>query len=113
MFGKKRKPNFFDQEEARIQQEMANLDVNSQEYKDRMADLKTMISLRSDHKASKSRLDKRDKGALFVKGVGVVGILAALGITATFEKQGNTFTGENRRWVDTLVSNLGRFNLFG
>lgn len=113
MFGKKRKPNFFDQEEARIQQEMAGLDVNSPEYKDRMSDLKTMIALRSDHKASKSRLDKRDKGALIIKGVGVAGILAALGITATFEKAGNTFTGENRKWVDVLVNNLGRFNLFG
>lgn len=113
MFGRNKKPSFFDLEEERIQKMMMTLDVNSQEYKDAQQELKTMISLRGESKESKRRISKETKGQMLIKGLGVGGILVAIFGMAKFEKDGNTFTGEKRRWVDTLVSNLGRFNLFG
>jgi len=113
MFGRNKKPNFFDLEEARIQQRMMTLETNSPEYKEAQQELKTMISLRGESKESKRRISKGDKGQMLIKGLGIGGILVAIFGMAKFEKDGNTFTGEKRRWVDTLVSNLGRFNLFG
>lgn len=113
MFGKRRKPNFYDLETERIQAKMATLEVGSAEYKQAQADLKELIAMRGNDKESKRRISKADKGQLMVKGLGVAGIAACIFGMAKFERDGNTFTGEKRRWVDCLVSNLGRFNLFG
>lgn len=113
MFGKKRKPNFYEEEIVRVQQAMSTMTVGSPEYKEAQSELKLIISLKGDHKEVNRRIAKSDKGQLLIKGLGVTGILAAIFGMAKFEKDGNTFTGEKRRWVDTLCSNLGRFNLFG
>lgn len=113
MFGKKKRPNFYDMEAERIQMAITKLDIGSDEYKEASSELKQLIAMRGEDKESKRRIDKRDKGQMLIKGLGITGILAAIFGMAKFEKEGNTFTGEKRRWVDTLVSNLGRFNLFG
>lgn len=109
----KKVPDFFDSEQLRIQDEMAKFDVRSPEYKELQQQLKMIIVLRGDNKESKRRIAKADKGQMLIKGLGIGGILLAIFGMSKFEVNGNTFTGEKRHWVETLVSNLGRFNLFG
>ena len=109
----KKKPSFYDLEEDRIKELMRGLEVGSDEYKAAQQELKSLIILRGEEKESKRRISKDSKGQLLIKGLGVGGILAALFMTSKFEKDGNTYTGEKRKWVDTLANNLGRFNLFG
>lgn len=113
MFGKRRKPNFYDLETERIQAKMATLEVGSDDYKKAQADLKELIAMRGNDKESKRRISKGDKGQLLIKGLGIAGIAGCIFGMSKFEKDGNTYTGEKKRWVESLVSNLGRFNLFG
>ena len=114
MFGKKkRKPNFYDMECERIQQKMMTLEVGTDEYKKAQADLKEVIAMRGNDKESKRRISKGDKGQLLIKGLGIGGIIGSIFLMSKHEKDGYTYTGENRKWIDILCNNLGRFNLFG
>lgn len=108
-----KKNDFFDMEQDRIQEEMQKFDVRSQEYKELQGLLKTTICTRGESKESRRRVSKSDKGQMLIKGLGIGGILLAIFGMSKFEMSGNAFTGEKRHWVDTLVSNLGKFNLFG
>lgn len=104
-----KKMDFFDMEQERIQKEMAKYDVTSDEYKSLMAEQKDLIALRGEHRESKRRISKTDKGQLLVRGLTIgAGLLAILGI-AKFEKEGNTFTGEKRSLIDTIGGCVGRF----
>ena len=68
MFGKKRRPNFYDFECERIQSKLTTLEVGSEEYKRTQSDLKAIIAMRGDDKESRRRISKGDKGQLLVKG---------------------------------------------
>lgn len=105
--------NFYDLETERIQEKMMQYEVGSESYKKCQADLKELIAMRGNDKESKRRISKGDKGQLLIKGLGITGILAAIIGMSKFEHDGNCYTGEKKRWIDTLVGNLGRFNLFG
>lgn len=112
MFGK-RKPNFYDFECERIQNKLSTLDVGTDEYKKTQSDLKEIIAMRGNDKESRRRISKGDKGQLLIKGLGIGGILTAIFVMSKHEKDGYTYSGENRNWVNILCNNLGRFNLFG
>ena len=113
IFKSKRRLNFYDLETERIQAKMATLEVGSEDYKKAQADLKEIIAMRGNDKESKRRISKGDKGQLLIKGLGIAGIAGCIFGMSKFEKDGYAYTGEKKRWVETLVSNLGRFNLFG
>ena len=113
MFGKKKQRSFYDLETERIQNKMATLEEGSDEYKQCLTDLKAIISMRGDDKESRRRISKGDKGQLLIKGLGISGIIGAIFMMSRHEKSGYTYSGENRKWVDILCQNLGRFNLFG
>ena len=112
MFGK-RKPSFYDMEIARIQAKMETLEVGSEEYKKSQTDLKEIIAIRGNDKESRRRISKDHKGQMLIKGLGIGGIVGSIILMSKHEKDGYTYSGENRRWVDILCNNLGRFNLFG
>lgn len=112
MFGKKKKRNFYDMELERLQANMQQLEPGSDKYKESQAELKTLIAIRGEDKESRRRISKTHKGEMLVKGLGITGILTAIGVMSFHERQGYSYGGENRKWIDILCNNLGRFNLF-
>lgn len=104
--------DFFEQEELKIQKKLSELEVGSEEYETTLNQFKTAVDVREKRKESRRKLSKADKGQMLIKGIGVLGIIGACFGISRFEMKGNTFTGEKRTWIDTLIGNLGRFNLF-
>ena len=109
----RKKEDFFDSEVKRIQQKMMTLEVDSEEYRAAQQTLKATIGIRGEQKETKRRISKEHKGQFLIKLLGVGGILGGIFMTSKFERDGNTYTGEKRKWMDSLCSNIGRFNLFG
>ena len=106
MFGRKKKQkkvNFYDQEEIRIQEAMKGLEVTSDEYREMQKVLKESTQSRAESKESKRRISKADKGPILKTVIGALCLGGtALGISL-FEKSGNTYTGEKRTWIDTII----------
>lgn len=104
-----RRKDFFDAEQERIEIQMAQCDVRSDEYKQLQGQLKDIITIRGESRESRRRISKTDKGQLLIRGLTLTGALAAILGIAKFEKDGNTFTGEKRSLIDTVGSCIGRF----
>ena len=113
MFGRKKKQDFYDVEEARIQEAIAKLDdVLSPEYKEMQDILKRNNANREESKESRRRIAKSDRGGIIGKIIGTVCLAGSVVGICMFEKEGNTFTGEKRSWVDTIIRNIGQFRFW-
>lgn len=112
MFGRK-KANFYDLEEARIQESMSHFDVCSEEYKALQQTLKTTIASREESKESKRRIAKSDRGGIIRHLLGGLFLGGALVTTCLFEKEGNTYTGEKRSWAESIIRGISSFRFFG
>ena len=114
MFGRKNETKqFYEEEQARIKQKIHELEVGSPEYKaawDMMRDTNKSFA---EHREARRRISKEAKGNFLIKMLGIVGIgVTAFGM-AKFEHDGGMFTGEKRKWADSIVNILSKFNLFG
>ena len=114
MFGRKNETKqFYEEEQARIKQKIHELEVGSPEYKaawDMMRDTNKSFA---EHREARRRISKEAKGNFVVKLLGIVGIGATAFGMAKFEHDGGMFTGEKRKWADSIVNILSKFNLFG
>lgn len=114
MFGRKNETKqFYEEEQARIKQKIHELEVGSPEYKaawDMMRDTNKSFA---EHREARRRISKEAKGNFIVKLLGIVGIGATAFGMAKFEHDGGMFTGEKRKWADSIVNILSKFNLFG
>ena len=111
MFGKK-KIDFYDAEEIRIQEAIAKLDPCTPEYKEMLGVLKMSNNNREESKESKRRIAKADRGGIIGKIIGTLCLTGSVLGICLFEKEGNTFTGEKRSWVDTIIGSIGRFRFW-
>lgn len=114
MFGKKNETKqFYDEEQRRIKQKIHELEVGTPEYKEAWELMKESNKNFAEHREARRRISKADKGSLIIKLLGLVGIGATAFGMAKFEKEGGMFTGEKKRWADSIVNILSKFNLFG
>lgn len=103
MFGKKknrRDYNFYEEEVSRLQEKLKTVEPGSEEYKEIWAEINTAIRAKESHQESNRRMSKENRGQLWIKGLGIGGILTGIGLTSYFELKGNTYSGEKRKWVD-------------
>lgn len=114
MFGRKDETKrFYDEEQKRIKQKIAELEVGTPEYKEAWELIKETDKSYADHKESRRKISKGDKGNLLVKALGILGIGGIAFGMAKFEHDGGMFTGEKKRWADSIVGILSKFNIFG
>ena len=114
MFGRKNPTKqFYDEEQARIKEKIRQLEVGTPEYKEAWDLMKESNKNFAEHREARRRISKADKGNLIIKLLGLVGIGATAFGMAKFEKEGGMFTGEKKRWADSIVNILSKFNLFG
>lgn len=114
MFGKKNETKqFYDEEQRRIKEKIHELEVGSPEYKEAWELMRDSNKSFAEHREARRRISKADKGNLLIKVLGILGIGATAFGMAKFEKDGGMFTGEKRKWADSIVNILSKFNLFG
>lgn len=112
MFGKKRKPSFYEIEKARIQKEMALAKPGTDEYRKLMDQLNELRKFVGDEKEMKQFLDKDGKKMVIGKILGFLGIGGLVFGLTKFEKiDGNMFSGSNGEAKKGLLS--AAFKLFG
>ena len=114
MFGRKNPTKeFYDEEQKRIREKIHELEVGTPEYKEAWDLMSSTNKNFAEHRESRRRISKADKGNLLVKALGLLGIGTVAFGMAKFEHDGGLFTGEKKRWADSIIGILGKFNLFG
>lgn len=114
MFGKKNETKaFYDEEQRRIKAKIAELDVGTPEYKAAWDLIRDSDKSFAEHREARRRISKEAKGNFLIKALGIIGIGATAYGMARFEHNGGMFTGEKRKWADSIVNILSKFNLFG
>lgn len=114
MFGRKNETKeFYEGEQRRIREKIHELEVGTPEYKAAWDLMRDSNKSFAEHRESRRRISKADKGNLLIKTLGILGIGATAFGMAKFEKEGGMFTGEKRKWADSIVNILSKFNLFG
>lgn len=100
----------YDKEEQRLRQMIIELDPFDEKYDQLQGKLKNTIAMRGDSKESKRKICKSDRGGLLMKIIGVGGAIAGGIMIGKFEKDGLTYTGEKRSFMDAVTRTFG--NLF-
>ena len=114
MFGRKNPTKeFYDEEQSRIREKIHELEVGTPEYKAAWDLMGQTNKTFAEHREARRRISKETKGNLLIKLLGVAGIGATAFGMAKFEKEGGMFTGEKKRWADSIINILSKFNLFG
>lgn len=114
MFRKKNETRlFYEDEQRRIREKISELEVGTPEYKAAWDLMRDSNKSFAEHRESRRRISKADKGNLLIKTLGILGIGATAFGMAKFEREGGMFTGEKRKWADSVVNILSKFNLFG
>ena len=114
MFWKKNATKqFYDEEQARIREKIHELDVGTPEYKAAWDLMKESNKNFAEHREARRRISKADKGSLLIKLLGLAGIGGVAYGMARFEHNGGMFTGEKKKWADSCISILSKFNIFG
>lgn len=114
MFGKKNETKaFYDEEQRRIKEKIHELEVGTPEYKAAWELMRDSNKSFAEHREARRRISKADKGSLLIKILGVLGIGGVAFGMAKFEHDGGMFTGEKKKWADSCVNILSKFNIFG
>lgn len=114
MFGRKNlNKAFYDEEQQRIREKIHELEVGTPEYKEAWERMRDSNKSFAEHREARRRISKEAKGNFLIKLLGILGIGATAFGMAKFEKDGGMFTGEKRKWADSIVNILSKFNLFG
>ena len=100
----------YDKEELRLKLLINELDPFDEKYDQLQGKLKNTISMRDSSKESKRKICKSDRGGVLMKILGVGGALAGGIMIGKFEKDGLTYTGEKRSFMDAVTRTFG--NLF-
>ncbi len=100
----------YDSEEQRLQQMICELDPFDEKYDQLQNKLKNTLVMRETSKESKRKIAKSDRGGLIMKIIGVGGALAGGIMIGKYERDGMTFTGEKRTFMDSMTRTIG--NLF-
>ena len=102
--------NLYDKEEDRLRLMIAELDPFDEKYDQLQAKLKNNISMRESSKESKRKICKSDRGGILMRILQIGGALAGGIMIGKFEKDGLTYTGEKRSFMDAVTRTFG--NLF-
>lgn len=114
MFGRKNETKkFYDEEQARIKAKIHELEVGTPEYKAAWELMRDSNKSFAEHREARRRISKETKGNFLIKLLGIVGIGATAFGMAKFEHDGGMFTGEKKKWSDSIINILSKFNLFG
>ena len=102
--------DLYDKEEERLRMMIVDLDPFDEKYDLLQEKLKNTITMRDSSKESKRKICKKDRGGILMKILGVGGALAGGIMIGKFEKDGLTYTGEKRSFMDAVTRTFG--NLF-
>lgn len=107
---KENRLNSYDAEEQRLREMICSIDPFDERYDALQAKLKNTIVMRDTSKESKRKIAKSDRGGIIMKILGVGGAIAGGIMIGKFEKDGLTYTGEKRSFMDAISRTFG--NLF-
>lgn len=102
--------NLYDVEEQRLKVMIAEMDPFDDRYDLLQAKLKNNLAMRDTSKESRRKICKSDRGNVLMKILSVGGALAGGIMIGKYERDGMTFTGEKRSFIDSLTKTIG--NLF-
>ena len=100
----------YDGEEQRLREMIAEMDPFDERYDQLQTKLKNTLTMRDVSKESKRRIAKSDRGGILMKILGVGGAIAGGIMIGKYERDGMTWTGEKRSFVDSLSRTFG--NMF-
>lgn len=102
--------HIYDTEEQRLQKMICELDPFDEKYDALQAKLKNNLAMKEVSKESRRKICKSDRGGVLMKILGVGGALLGGIMIGKYEKDGMTFTGEKRSFMDSMTRSIG--NLF-
>ena len=106
----KRKPDLYNQEEMRLKTMICEMDPFDEKYDLLQAKLKNNLAMRDTSKESRRKICKSDRGGVLMKILSIGGALAGGFMIGKFERDGMTYTGEKRNFMDSMTKTIG--NLF-
>lgn len=95
-------------EEVRLVLKLKELEPGTPEYQEIQTELKNTNIMRGESRESKRRISKQDKGGIIIKVLGILGAGAGIGSIIWAETKGMAFTGEKRKFMDSISSCLGK-----
>ena len=107
---KEQKMTSYDAEERRLRKLICELDPFDPQYDELQTKLKNNISMKETSKESRRKICKSDRGNLIRTILTVGGGLFGGLMIGKFERDGMTFTGEKRSFMDSMTKTIG--NIF-
>ena len=104
------KATSYDAEEQRLQAMICELDPFDEKYDLLQSKLKNNLSMKETSRESRRKICKSDRGNLIRTILTVGGGLFGGFMIGKFEKDGMTFTGEKRSFMDSMTRTIG--NIF-
>ena len=102
--------NPYDAEEQKLHECLAKLEAGTPAYAQAQAQLKEANLMRKEHYESKRRfVTLQDRGGIIKKLLGGAITIGGVCLLSKYEADGNTFTGEKRKFADSFVRVLGGF----
>ena len=95
-------------EEQKLLAKLKELEPGTDEYREMQNELKMTSSIRAETKESKRRISKSDKGNIIIRTISFLGAGLGIGSIIWAETRGMTFTGEKRKFMDSISSCLGK-----
>lgn len=108
----RKKEDAYDIEEVRLRLRLAELDPlkDADDYDALQTKLSNTIKMRTDSRESRRKIAKSDRGGIIMRVIGVLGAIGGAFMIGKFERDGNTWTGEKRSFMDSVSRLFG--NLF-
>lgn len=100
----------YDKEELRLRTMICELDPFDERYDQLQEKLKNNIRMHGDSKENKRKIAKADRGGVLIKILGIGGAIAGGFMIGKFERDGLTYTGEKRSYMDAISRAFG--NMF-
>ena len=95
-------------EERKLLAKLKELEAGTDEYREIQNELKMTSAIRAESKESKRSISKSDKGGIILRILSYVGAGLGIGSVIWAETRGMTFTGEKRKFMDSISSCLGK-----
>ena len=100
----------YDKEELRLRMMICETDPFDDRYDQLQKKLQNNIRMHGESKENKRKLAKADRGNVLIKILGIGGAIAGGFMIGKFEKEGLTYTGEKRSYMDAISRAFG--NMF-
>ena len=105
---RERRRDPYDKEEERLRNMIAQIDPLDARYSEMQEKLKNNIRMQNDSKENHRKIAKADRGGVLMKILSVAGAIGGGFMIGKFERDGLTYTGEKRSFMDAIARTFGQ-----